>query len=176
MPLARENCRTEAERVRSDLVPSMFGFVLVPGTDGRTIMKLQNRDLVATGLVAAAGAIYLLWLLDAVPTGMSGVRVTGAVILALGFAASATAVMPTFDQLLHGNRIYLAVTSLLGLVALVAGVVMLVGPSQTAMAVVMVAMFGMWIIATIHHSLLAKTTSPLEADQVGDTERPKVTI
>jgi hypothetical protein len=139
-------------------------------------MNLQKRDLVATGLVAVAGAIYLLWLLDAVPTAMSGVRVTGAVILALGFAASATAVVPTFDQLLHGSKLYMAVTSLLGLVALIAGVVMLVGSSQTALAVVMIAMFAMWLIATIHHSLLAKTTSPPSAGQVGDTQRPKATV
>ena len=139
-------------------------------------MTLQKRDLVATGLVAAAGVIYLLWLLDTLPTAMSGVRVAGAVILALGFAASATAVVPTFGQLLHGNRVYLAVTSLLGLVALIAGVVMLVESSQTAMAVVMVAMVAMWLIATIHHSLLAKTTLPETAQRAGEVERPKVTV
>lgn len=139
-------------------------------------MNLQKRDLVATGLVAAAGVIYLLWLLDSVPTAMSGVRATGAVILALGFAASATAVVPTFGQLLHGNKVYLVVTSLLGLVALVVGVVMLVGSSDTALAVVMVAMVTMWLIATIHHSLLAQTTSPPTAHQSSETERPRATV
>ncbi|HEY5117600.1 MAG TPA: hypothetical protein VIJ00_18910 [Nakamurella sp.] len=139
-------------------------------------MNLQKRDIAATGLVAAAVVIYLLWLLDAVPSGMSDVRATGAVILALGFAASATAVVPTFGQLLHGNRAYLAVTSLLGLVALIAGVVMLVGTSEPALAVVMVAMVTMWLIATIHHSRLAKTTPPASADQVRETGRPKATV
>ncbi len=119
-------------------------------------MNLQKRDLVATGLVAAAGVIYLLWLLDAMPAAMSGIRVTGAVILALGFVASAIAVVPTFGQLLDGNRVYLAVTSLIGLVALIAGVVLLLGSSQTALAVVMLAMITLWLIATIHHSLLAR--------------------
>ena len=137
-------------------------------------MNLQKRDLVATGLVAAAGVIYLLWLLDALPTAMSGVRATGTVILALGFAASATAVVPTFGQLLHGNKVYLAVTSLLGVLALIAGVVMLVGPSETALAVVMAAMLAMWLIATIHHSLLAKAPSPEIAQQVDETAKPKV--
>ena len=139
-------------------------------------MNLQKRDLVATGLVAAAGVIYLLWLLDSLPTAMSGVRATGTVILALGFAASATAVVPTFGQLLHGNKVYLAVTSLLGVVALIAGVVMLVGSSQTALAVVMLAMITMWLIATTHHSLLAKTPAPLSAAQVGETERQRTTV
>ncbi|MGZ4556459.1 MAG: hypothetical protein ACXVXZ_12080 [Mycobacteriaceae bacterium] len=136
-------------------------------------MTFQKRDLIATGLVATALVIYLLWLLGAVPTAMSGVRVTGTVILALGFAASATAVVPTFDQLLHGNKAYLAVTSLIGLLALVAGVVMLVGSSQAALAVLMLAMITMWLIATIHHSLLAKTPPPLMADQVSKTAKPR---
>ena len=139
-------------------------------------MTLQKRDLVATGLVATAGVIYLLWLLDSVPSAMSDVRVTGAVILALGFVASATAVVPTFGQLLDGNKAYLALTSMLGLVALIAGVVMLAESSQTALAVVMVAMFAMWLIATINHSLLAKTAGPEIAQQAGKGERPKVTI
>lgn len=139
-------------------------------------MNLHKRDAVATGLVAAAGMIYLLWLLDSLPSGMSGVRATGVVILALGFAASATAVVPTFDQLLHGNKVYLAVTSLIGLVALIAGVVMLVGSSHFALAFVMLAMITLWLITTIHHSLLAKTTLPLSADQVGESRRGRATV
>jgi predicted branched-subunit amino acid permease len=139
-------------------------------------MTFQKRDLTATGLVATALVIYLLWLLDAVPAAMSGVRVTGTVILALGFAASATAVVPTFDQLLHGNKAYMAVTSLIGLLALVAGVVMLVASSHTALALLMLAMLTMWLIATIHHSLLAKATSPETAQHVDETAKPKVSV
>ena len=139
-------------------------------------MNLQKRDVAATGLVAAAVLIYLLWLLDAVPSAMSDVRATGAVILALGFAASAIAVVPTFDQLLHGNKAYLAVTSLLGLGALIAGVVMLVATSEPALAIVMAAMVTMWLIATIHHSRLAKTTPSQPADQLRDTGRPRATV
>jgi hypothetical protein len=39
---------------------------------------------------------------------MSSARVTGAAVLALGFAASASAVVPGFAQLLHGSKTYLA--------------------------------------------------------------------
>jgi hypothetical protein len=137
-------------------------------------MRLQKRDFVATGLVAASVLIYLLWLFDAVPSGLSDVRTVGAVILALGFAASAIAVVPTFDQLLHGNKAYVAITSLLGLTALVAGVVMLVGTSELALAIVIVAMVMMWLIATIHHSLLARASQPQPTQEVARTERPKV--
>ena len=146
-----------------------------PQADGRW-WDFQKRDLVATVLVAAAAMIYLLWRLDLVPSGMSGVRATGAFILALGFAASATAVVPTFGQLLRGSRAYLAVTSILGLLALIAGVVMLVSSNETAMGVVMVTMVAMWLIATIHHSLLAKTTSPMPVDQVSETGRPRASV
>jgi len=123
-------------------------------------MNLQKKDVIATGLVAAACVAYLLWLTGSSPPGLSAMRATGLVILALGFAASATAVVPSFDQLLHGNKLYLGVTSLIGLVAAISGVLMLVAESEAALAVVMAAMVVMWLIATIHHSLLAKRVPP----------------
>ena len=123
-------------------------------------MNLPKKDVIATTLVAVACVVYLLWLAGSPPPGLSGMRATGLVILALGFAASATAVVPGFDQLLHGNKIYLSVTSLLGVVAAIGGVLMLVAESEAALGVVMAAMVVMWLIATIHHSLLAKTAPP----------------
>jgi len=42
------------------------------------------------------------------------------VVLSLGFVASASAVVPGFDELMHGNKVYLVVTSLIGLVAFAA--------------------------------------------------------
>jgi predicted branched-subunit amino acid permease len=128
-------------------------------------MHLPKQDVIATALVAAAGLLYLLWAVGSALPGMSGTRVTGIAVLALGFAASASAVVPTFDQLLHGNRTYLAVTSLIGLVAVIGGVQMLVTGSGTGLAVVMAAMVVLWLIATIHHSLQVKTALP--SQQVG---------
>ena len=119
-------------------------------------MNLPKKDVIATGLVAVACVLYLLWLAGSSPPGLSGLRATGLAILALGFAASAMAVVPSFDQLLHGNKFYLGVTSLIGLAAAIAGVLMLVAESDAGLAVVVVAMVVMWLIATIHHSLLAK--------------------
>ncbi|HYO86361.1 MAG TPA: hypothetical protein VES01_07925 [Dermatophilaceae bacterium] len=128
-------------------------------------MSLPRKDVIATGLVAVAGVLYLLWLAGSSPPGLSGMRATGLVILALGFAASAMAVVPSFDQLLHGNKIYVSFTSLIGLVAAIGGVLMLVAESDAGLAVVMVAMVVMWLIATIHHSLLAKTAPPTPVDE-----------
>jgi hypothetical protein len=45
----------------------------------------------------------LLWAIDSTLPGMSSTRATGVAVLALGFAASASAVVPAFGQLLHGN-------------------------------------------------------------------------
>jgi hypothetical protein len=123
-------------------------------------MHLPKTDIIATGLVAVAGLLYLLWAVGSTLPGMSSARATGVAVLVLGFAASASAVVPTFDQLLHGNKAYLTVTSLIGLAAAAAGVQMLITASGTGLTVVMAAMGVLWLIATIHHRLLAKTGLP----------------
>ncbi len=119
-------------------------------------MYLPKRDLIATGLVVVAGLLYLLWAIDSALPGMSSARATGVAVLALGFAASASAVVPGFDQLIHGNRAYLALTSLIGLAALAAGVQMLVTASGAGLTIVMATMAVLWLITTVHHGLLAK--------------------
>jgi len=128
-------------------------------------MNLQRRDVIATSLVAIAGVLYLLWVTGSAPPGMSGMRATGIVILALGFAASATAVVPGFGELLHGNKVYMTVTSVIGLGAAIGGLLMLVAESDAGLAVVMAAMFVLWLIATIHHTLLARTAPPTPVDR-----------
>lgn len=119
-------------------------------------MRLPKRDIVASCAVAVAFVLYLLWLTDAALFGMSA-RVTGLVVLVLGFVASASAVVPGFTQLLHGSKTYLAVTSLLGLGALAAGVVTLWSANAVAFAVLMGALVLLWAISTTHHVLLAGT-------------------
>ena len=61
------------------------------------------------------------------------------------------------------QQAYLAVTALIGLVAVIGGALALVAASETGLAVVMIAMVGLWLIATIHHSLLATNASPTAA-------------
>ncbi len=123
-------------------------------------MYLPIRDIIATGLVAVAGLLYALWAVDSALPGMSSARLTGVAVLALGFAASASAVVPGFGRLLHGNKVYLVITSLIGLAALAAGVQMLITASGAGLTVVMAALAVLWLIATIHHSLLARTGLP----------------
>jgi hypothetical protein len=129
-------------------------------------MRLPKQDIIATVLVAGAGFLYLLWFLGSAPLGLSGTRATGLVVLGLGFAASASAVVPKFDQLIHGNKTYLAATSLIGMVALVAGILVLLIASDTALGVLLAAMGTLWLIATIHHRRLAKHVAPLPSAEV----------
>ena len=121
-------------------------------------MRLSKQDLIATVLVAAAGVLYLLWALGSAPPGLGATRATGVMLLVLGFAASASAVVPNFAQLLHGSRVYLVSTSLLGVAALVGGLATLWVASEAGLGVLMAAMGVLWLIATIHHTRLAKQT------------------
>jgi hypothetical protein len=122
-------------------------------------MRLPKRDLIATALVMVAGILYLLWAVDAAPPGMHGTRATGLVVLGLGFAASASAVVPGFEDLIHGNKLYVAVTSMIGLVTFGAGLQMLLSASDAALGLLVAAMGVLWLIATIHHMLLARTAT-----------------
>jgi hypothetical protein len=131
-------------------------------------MRLSKRDIIATGIVAIAGLLYLLWAMEAAPPGLSATRATGVVVLALGFAASANAVVPGFDQLVHGNKAYLGVTSLIGLVALAAGMLVLVTSSDAALGVLMAAMAVLWLVATVHHTLVA-----VDATSTARTNAPR---
>jgi hypothetical protein len=123
------------------------------------IMRMSKRDVMATVLVAAASVLYIMWVAGSAAFGMNSARATGVAILVLGFLASATAVVPSFAGLLHGNRTYLVATSLLGVVATGAGIQMLVASSGAGLAVMVVAMVVLWLTATVHHALMAKVQS-----------------
>jgi len=118
-------------------------------------MRMSKRDLTATSLVGAAVVIYALWFADFTLPFLGDVRATGAVVLTLGFLASAAAVVPTFGELLHGSSAYLALTSTIGTVAAVAGVHMLVTSSTASLGILMAAMVVLWLLATSHHVELA---------------------
>lgn len=122
-------------------------------------MRLPKRDIIATVLVAVAALVYLMWVIDAGVPGLGSARVAGVVVLALGFAASASAVVPTFLGLLHGNKLYLVVTSLLGVGALVGGLLTLVSASGTGFAVMTAATLGLWLVSTVHHRMLAEAAA-----------------
>lgn len=130
-------------------------------------MRLPKRDFIATVLVAGALLVYLLWAADVALPGMGSARVAGVIVLALGFAASASAVVPTFFGLLHGNRAYLVVTSLLGVAAFVGGLMTLISASARGFAVMMVATTALWLISTLHHQMLSRAAATRSCPNCG---------
>ncbi len=118
-------------------------------------MHLTRKDRLATVFAAAGAMVYALWLAGAGSREITGVRVVTGVVLALGVAASASAVVPGFDGLLHGSKTYLASTSLIGLGAFVAGIVALVTGHEVMLAVLVVATVVLWAISTVRHTSAA---------------------
>jgi hypothetical protein len=114
-------------------------------------MSIPWRDRIATVLVAVATLVYVLWL--AGPLAWLTAGAVALVVLALGFVASASAVVPGFAGLIHGSKPYLVVASLAGLVALAAGVITVLQATQETLAVLVVATIGLWMAATLRHTL-----------------------
>jgi hypothetical protein len=109
--------------------------------------------MLATVFVLAGAILYALWLAGIEVFGISDVRVLGAIIMALGLAASVTAVVYGVGAgLMHAPKAYLAITSLLGLAALIAGIVVFVDAEEPMMAVVVGATVVLWLMSTVRHA------------------------
>jgi hypothetical protein len=69
-------------------------------------------------------------------------------------------VVPGFTELLHASKTYLVITSALGLLALVAGVIALAAGSSTMLATLVIATVVLWALATIRHRRMGSRTDP----------------
>jgi hypothetical protein len=118
-------------------------------------MRLSKRDVIATVLVGVAVVLHALRSAGTTPSVLEGVRATGVPVLVLGFLASAVAVVPSFDALLHGSKLYVSTASAIGVVAAVAGALVLIDASATALTTLVVAMVVLWAMATTHHLMLS---------------------
>ncbi len=117
-------------------------------------MRLTWRDWVATACVGAAAVMYAVWLSQDEVLGISGARGIGLAVLLLGLAASVTAVVfGVGEGLLEASKLYLAVASVLGLAALVAGIVALVNQNETMLATLVAATIVLWLVSTIRHAM-----------------------
>ena len=113
-------------------------------------MSIPMRDRIATALVTTATVTYVLWF-----TGVLGGLTPGSValvVLGLGFVASASAVVPEFAGLLAGSRLYLALASLGGLVALVCGAITVSQATEETLAILVIATICLWVAATGRHA------------------------
>ncbi|MGZ5349815.1 MAG: hypothetical protein ACXWZU_06340 [Actinomycetota bacterium] len=120
-------------------------------------MRLTWRDGMATLFVGAALVLFALWRSDTAMTETS-TRAMAVMVFALGWFACtsdakrmASAYTPgAGDHLPMG---YTVPASLLGLVALVAGIWAIVAASETMLAVLVGAMVILWLMATVRHAV-----------------------
>ena len=133
----------------------------------RGTMRLTWRDRLATFVVAAAALLYLVWFSFDDGASETDVRWITAIVLALGFVASASAVVPGFEGLIHGSRLYLAVSSLLGLGAFVAGIAALVTGNEVWLVLLVLATVVLWAMSTMRHAAAAPRSVPPPADAGG---------
>ena len=115
-------------------------------------MSIPWRDRIATLLVATATLIYMLWLMG--PLEDLTASSVAVFVLALGFIASASAVVPGFTALLSGSRLYLALASFGGLVALACGVLTVAQATEQTLALLVIATIGLWAAATVRHPVV----------------------
>ncbi len=114
-------------------------------------MSLSWRDSIATLLVALGVVIYAAFVLGVTIPGLESVAAIAIGILVLGIAASVSAVVPGFDALLHGSRMYFAGTSVLGLIALGAGLYAIANGESIALAILTLATVVLWALSTARH-------------------------
>lgn len=118
-------------------------------------MRLSWRDGLASGFVGLAVVLYIVWL-----TGVDalGARALAGVVFGLGLAASVTAVVYGVGAgLLRASKVYLAIASLMGLVALIAGVIALMNVNEAMLAALVAATVALWAMSTVRHLLATET-------------------
>jgi hypothetical protein len=114
-------------------------------------MSIPWRDSIATLLVALGVVVYAAWLVDLAIPGLDTVEALAVGILVLGVAASMSAVVPGFGELLQGSRTYLAAMSLLGVLALGVGLYAILTGESVALAVLVLATVILWALSTARH-------------------------
>lgn len=116
-------------------------------------MRLTWRDSLATVFVFAGVLVYSLWLAGIEVLGISSVEVVAGVVLALGLAASVTAVVYGVGAgLLRAPATYLVPASLIGIVAFVGGIVALATGNETMLGALVIATIVLWLMATVRHA------------------------
>ena len=124
-------------------------------------MRLSWRDGLATVFVGTGAVLYILWLSG---VDVLGPRVLAGVVFGLGLAASVTAVVYGVGAgLLRASKLYLAIASLIGLVALVAGVIAITNISEAMLATLVTATVVLWAMSTVRH--MVATETPVEDQQ-----------
>jgi hypothetical protein len=115
-------------------------------------MKLTWKDAVSTVFMAAIVVIYIEFLNSTTAWLISSARGTATAVLVLGMiggcAMSAAAQQYQDAQ----ARAYTGIASVLGITALIAGVIALITSSTVALAILVGATLALWLVATMRHA------------------------
>jgi len=130
-------------------------------------MGLTWRDAVATIFMGAIAGIYATFLGGTNAWLISSARGTTTAVLVLGMvggcAMSAAGDLYTGTQS-RSRRAYAAIASACGVAAFAAGMIGLITGSTVALAVLVVATFALWFIATVRHALTIPPGPPGDRD------------
>lgn len=130
-------------------------------------MHLTWRDGVATVFVGAGVVLYGLWLAGTTVPGFASGRAVAALVFGLGLAASVTAVVYGVGAgLLRAPKTYLVFSSLIGLAALIGGVIALVNGNEAMLATLVGTNGALWLMSTLRHAVTSETRSDAINDSV----------
>ncbi len=131
-------------------------------------MGLTWRDGVTTLFMAAIAAIYAAFLSGTSAWLISSARGTTTAVLVLGMVGGCA--IGAVGDLYAGKqprsaRVFRAIATTLGLVALIAAIVGLITASTIALAVLVAATFALWLISTARHAFTLPPGAAIRHDQ-----------
>ena len=131
-------------------------------------MGLTWRDGVATLFMAVIAAIYVAFLGGTSAWLISSARGTTTAVLVLGMVGGCA--IGAVGQLYTGNqpqpaRVLRAIATILGLTALIAGVIALITGSTVALAVLVAATFALWLLSTARHAFTHRPGAGIHRDE-----------
>ena len=115
-------------------------------------MRLTWKDATATLLIGAIVAVYLAFLNGTSLWLISSARGTTAAVLVLGTAGCAMRDLHATGRS-RSARVFLAVATALGVLALAAGLIGLITGSTVALTVLVAGTIALWLIATVRHAV-----------------------
>jgi hypothetical protein len=131
-------------------------------------MPLSWRDGAATIFVAAAAVTYIMWQTGTAVFGISNTRAVAGLIFAFGVAACyANQAEMAAVYGAKGHRMasmpYVVAASVIGAVALTAGVLAMVTSSEAMLATLIGAMVVLWTGSVVRHTMPAGERRPAGA-------------
>ncbi|HTJ72286.1 MAG TPA: hypothetical protein VL551_32400 [Actinospica sp.] len=138
-------------------------------------MRLTWKDLVTVPFMVAIIAVYVTHVIGAEGWLLGSTRGNAMTVLILGIGGgsalgSAGDVFTRAQRPGLGTRLYATLTGILGLAALVGGIVALAAGSEAALTVLFASTMALWVLATGRHAVTEPhpSTADTEAREILD--------